>query len=63
MAMKTQIKVLKKNGSIQNFDGEKIKKAINKSATRVCIELTEEEQNKVVNIIKKRVIQHLYALE
>ena len=52
--MKTQIKVLKKNGSIQDFDGEKIKKAINKSATRVCIELTEEEQNKVVNIIKKR---------
>ena len=52
--MKTQIKVLKKNGSIQDFDGEKIKKAINKSAKRVLIELTEEEQNKVVNIIKKR---------
>ena len=52
--MKTQIKVLKKNGNIQDFDGEKIKKAINKSATRVCIELTEEEQKKVVNIIKKK---------
>ena len=52
--MKTQIQVLKKNGNIQNFDDEKIKKAINKSATRVCIELSEEEQSKVVKIIKKR---------
>lgn len=28
--MKTQIKVLKKNGGIQDFDGEKIKKPLTK---------------------------------
>lgn len=48
------MQVLKKNGSVQDFNGEKIKKAIRKSATRVCIELTEKEENKVVNIIKKK---------
>lgn len=52
--MKTQIKVLKKNGIIQDFDGEKIKKAIRKSATRVCVDLTEKEECKVVDIIRKK---------
>ena len=52
--MKTQIKVVKKNGIIQDFDGEKIKKAIRKSATRVCVDLTEKEECKVVDIIRKK---------
>ena len=46
------IQIIKKNGSLQDFDGEKIKKAIRKSATRVCVELTDKEENKVVNTIQ-----------
>ena len=48
------IQIIKKNGSLQDFDGEKIKKAIRKSATRVCVELTDKEENKVVNTIQKQ---------
>lgn len=46
------IKVLKKNGEVQEFSPDKIKIAIRKSAERVCITLTEKEENKVVNNIK-----------
>lgn len=46
------IKVLKKNGVIQDFLADKIKKAVRRSATRVCITLSEKEENKVVNSIK-----------
>lgn len=46
------IKILKKNGEIQDFSSDKIKKAIRRSATRVCITLTEKEENKVVNNIR-----------
>ena len=48
------IQIIKKNGSLQDFDGDKIKKAIRKSATRVCVELTEKEENKVVNTIQEQ---------
>lgn len=48
------IKVLKKNGDLQNFNGEKIKKAIRKSAERVCITLTPTEEKKVVDTVKKQ---------
>ena len=48
------IYILKKNGTTEKFDGEKIKKAIRKSAERVCVKLTEKEENKVVNNVKKQ---------
>ena len=48
------IKILKKNGEVQNFNGEKIKKAIRKSAERVCVSLTEKEEKKVVDTVKKQ---------
>lgn len=48
------IKIIKKNGAVVPFDGVKIKKAIRKSAERVCIPLTEKEENKIVNIVKKQ---------
>lgn len=48
------IQIIKKNGNVQKFDGNKIKKAIRKSAERVCITLTEKEENKVVNIVKRQ---------
>ena len=45
------VQIIKKNGSFQDFDGEKIKNAIRKSATRVCIKLSEEEEDRVVKTI------------
>ena len=48
------IKILKKNGEQQNFNGEKIRRAIRKSADRVCVTLTEKEEKKVVDTVKKQ---------
>lgn len=48
------IKILKKNGDLQNFNGEKIKRAIRKSAERACITLTPTEEKKVVDTVKKQ---------
>lgn len=48
------IKILKKNGEEQNFNGEKIKKAIRKSAERVCVTLSEKDEKKVVDIVRKQ---------
>ena len=48
------IKILKKNGEEQNFNGEKIKRAIRKSAERVCVSLSEKEEKKVVDMVKKQ---------
>ena len=63
------IQIIKKNGSLQDFDGDKIKKAIRKSATRVCVELTDKEEN-VIRLIescptekkirKKRKVYNIY---
>ena len=48
------IKILKKNGEEQNFNGEKIKRAIRKSAERVCIQLTDKEEKKVVDTVRNQ---------
>ena len=54
MVQKNTIKILKKNGELQTFNGEKIKRAIRKSADRVCVVLTPQEEKKVVDIVKKQ---------
>ena len=48
------IRILKKNGEVQNFNGEKIKKAIRKSADRVCVTLSEKDEKKVVDTVRKQ---------
>lgn len=48
------IKILRKNGEEQSFNGEKIKRAIRKSAERVCVTLTEKEEKKVVDTVRKQ---------
>lgn len=48
------VKILKKNGAEESFNGEKIKRAIRKSANRVCAILSEKEENKVVNTVKNQ---------
>lgn len=47
------VKIIKKNGKSQEFNPDKIKNAIRRSAERVCITLTEKEENKVVSTIKQ----------
>ena len=49
------IKILKKNGETQNFNGEKIRTAIKKAAERVCIEIPEKDQNKLISTIRNKV--------
>lgn len=48
--------VLKKSGMLQEFDENKIKKAIEKSATRVVIELTEAQKDQVCRQVKNSLL-------
>lgn len=54
MVEKNTIKILKKNGELQSFNGEKIKRAIRKSAERACVVLTPADEKKVVDNVKKQ---------
>ena len=36
----SMLKIIKKDGSLERFNPDKIKRAINASATRVCVKLT-----------------------
>lgn len=51
---KDSVKILKKNGELQKFDGEKIKKAISKSAERVCVTLTSKDEDKIVDKVRRQ---------
>lgn len=46
------ILVLKKNGAVVPFDGEKIKSAIRKSAERVNVKLTPQQEDFVVSYVR-----------
>lgn len=48
------VNVIKKNGELQKFNGEKIKRAIRKSAERVCVTLTEKEEKQVVDSVRNQ---------
>ena len=48
------VNIIKKNGDIQKFNGEKIKRAIRKSASRVCVTLSDKEEKQVVDSVKKQ---------
>ena len=48
------VKIIKKNGEEQSFNAEKIRKAIRKSANRVCVSLTDKDERKVVDSVKKQ---------
>lgn len=48
------VKVLKKNGAVVNFDGNKIRKAIRKSAERVCMSLSKNDEDKVVSTVRNK---------
>ena len=48
------VNIIKKNGELQKFNAEKIKKAIRKSATRVCVTLSDKDEKQVVDSVKKQ---------
>ena len=49
--METKIQIIKRNGNKEDFNPEKIKVAIRKSAERVMIKLTPEAEDEVVKIV------------
>ena len=51
------VKIKKKNGSHQSFDGQKIVSAISKSAFRVGYEFSEAENQEIVDFVINRVIK------
>lgn len=49
--MVKDVKIIKRNGNKQDFDPDKIKVAIRKSAERVMVTLTPEAENEVVKLV------------
>ena len=45
------IVIIKKDGTIEKFNPEKIKKAVSKSAARVMVNFTEDDLNNIVNTV------------
>lgn len=50
-----EVRVLKKDGNTEHFDGKKIIEAVKKSAVRVSVTLTEEQLNRVVQEVEDEV--------
>lgn len=50
---KKKIMIIKRNGNLEAFDPEKIKRAVCSSAERVMVDLTEEAQDEIVELVKK----------
>lgn len=47
-----EIKIVKKNGNLEKFDADRIRKAVKTSAERVMVNLTDEAVEKIVLIVK-----------
>lgn len=48
------IKIIKKKGIMEDFDGDKIRKAVRKASERVCVQLSEKDETKIINQVKKQ---------
>lgn len=48
-----EIKIIKANGNLEQFDPDRIKKAVSTSAERVMVDLTDDALDEVVKIVKK----------
>ena len=48
-----KIMIIKRNGNLEEFDPEKIKKAVNSSAERVMVNLTDEALEEIVSLVRK----------
>ena len=43
------IMIVKRNGNLEKFDPERVRKAVRASAERVMVDLTDEAMEKIVN--------------
>lgn len=50
-----KIVIIKKDGTREDFNPEKIKVAVSKSASRVLVKFSEEDLNKIINIVCKAI--------
>lgn len=53
--MAEQLFVIKKDGTLEEFNSEKIIKAVTKSATRVMYTLTDQDKENITNFVLKRI--------
>lgn len=49
------IKIIKKNGNLEKFDPDRIRKAVTTSAERVMVDLTDEAVDKIIDIVKNMI--------
>lgn len=53
-----EIKIIKKNESLQDFDIQKVITAVNKSANRVMVKLTDEDKNRISEYVISHVLDY-----
>lgn len=53
------MKVIKKDGTLQDYNGDKIIKAVSKSADRVLVDFSDEDYNNIVVKVTEKVIDSL----
>ena len=49
------IKIIKKNGNLEKFDPDRIRKAVTTSAERVMVDLTDEAVDKIIDIVRNMI--------
>lgn len=52
------VKIVKKNGNLQNFDINKVLKAVNKSANRILVKFTDSEEESIKHNVSSRVCDY-----
>lgn len=61
MYINDQLIIIKKDNTKQNFDANKIKSAVSKSAVRVMINFTEEDLNRIISKVLEKIRQAEYS--
>lgn len=54
----SDVKIIKKNGNLQNFDINKVLKAVNKSANRILVKFTDSEEENMKYNVSTRVFDY-----
>ncbi len=54
--MLSNVQVIKKDGTVEDYNPEKIIKAVGKSADRIMIKFTDEENKKIVDFVETSII-------
>ncbi len=51
-----EIKIIKRNGNLESFDPERVKKAVIASAERVMVDLTDDALEEIVFLVRKQLL-------